>query len=73
MNYCERCTVLERHWLRYEIDTVLTDNDPELTSNTVPAWCDDVGIERHRIARDRARDNPLVVTLSGRLRDQSNA
>ncbi|WP_188445252.1 hypothetical protein [Sphingomonas psychrolutea] len=51
----------------------MTDNDPELTSNTVPAWCDDVGIERHRIARDRARDNPFVVTLSGRLRDQSNA
>ena len=42
----------------------------ELTSNSVLAWCGDVGIEWYYIAPGKPTQNGFVESFNGRMRDE---
>ncbi len=49
---------------------IVSDNETELTSNAVLAWCGEIGIEWHYIAPGRPMQNGYVESFNGRMRDE---
>lgn len=49
---------------------IVSDNDTELTSNAVLAWCGEIGVEWHYIAPGRPMQNGYVESFNGRMRDE---
>ena len=49
---------------------VVSDNETELTSHAVLAWCQDTGLEWHYIAPGEPQQNGFVESSNGRLRDE---
>jgi transposase InsO family protein len=49
---------------------IVSDNGTELTSNAVLAWCGEVGVEWHYIARGKPMQNGYVESFNGRMRDE---
>jgi putative transposase len=49
---------------------IVSDNSTEITSNVVPAWCDQIGAEWHYIAPGKPMQNGYVESFNGRMRDE---
>jgi putative transposase len=50
--------------------TIVSDNDPELTSRAILAWTNRAGLDWHYIAPRKPQQNALVESFIGRLRDE---
>lgn len=49
---------------------IVSDNGTELTSNAVLAWCGEIGVEWHYVARGKPMQNGYVESFNGRMRDE---
>ena len=49
---------------------IVSDNRIEPTSNVIPTWQQQRGVEWHYIAPDKQMQNRLVERFNGRLRDE---
>lgn len=49
---------------------IVSDNGTELTSNAVPAWWGQIGVEWHYIAPGKPMQNRYVESFNGRMRDE---
>lgn len=56
--------------LRGKPGMIVSDNDTELTSNAVLAWCGELGVEWHYIAPGRPMENGYIESFNGRMRDE---
>ncbi len=50
--------------------TIVSDNGTELTSNAVPLWAGEAGIDWHYIAPGKPMQNGYVESFNGRMRDE---
>jgi len=52
------------------VDTIVSDNGTELTSNAILGWTDAIGVGWHYIAPAKPQQNGFIESFNGRLRDQ---
>lgn len=52
------------------LQSLVSDNGSELTSNAVLAWSGDASIEWHYIAPGKPTQNGFVESFNGRMRDE---
>ena len=52
------------------LDTIVSDNGTELTSNAILGWADETGVGWHYIAPGKPQQNGFIESFNGRLRDE---
>jgi putative transposase len=49
---------------------IVSDNGTEFTSNAIPGWTKDRGVESHYIAPGKPTQNGYIESFNGRMRDE---